>query len=272
MAAKLNSICRAIKGEADQAERAVKGKNKRLITKYRSNLEIRLKELYNELGCAELSEAESERVYAQCDDAEKLARDVIFSADECEAILQEDEEAVNTAKVADAEMNGFRMKLQTLSQILEKSPEKCIVDAKDTNKLSIIVELIAKVESLYSELGTSYVQVCQFVVDRNSSKMIELQEEYGGVQSAYVAWIEQAQRVKGSQRVAKVSEKPDKPCDLKLQPLELPVFKGEPREYARFRREFMDTVERRFSDPQVRCLYLQNQCLKGPAKELLGRP
>ena len=62
MAAKLEVIFRAIKGEADQAERAVKGKNKRLICKYRTNLEQSLKDLYKELGCAELSDDERKRL------------------------------------------------------------------------------------------------------------------------------------------------------------------------------------------------------------------
>ena len=269
MAANLDALIRAIKGEAEQVERAVKGKNRRLISKYRKNLEVSLQSLYKELSCAKLDDAEREQINAQCNDAEKLARDSIFLADECEALLLENEEATNTAKVADAEMDVFRMKLKALLQIFEKSPDILIKDVDDQNKFNIIKENIRNVDSMYAELGTSYVRVCQCVVDKQSKSMGELNEEYGKVQSAYVSWIEQAHRVKGAQCIPKVAEIPEKKCELKIQPLELPVFKGEPRDYARFRREFIDTVERRFSDSQVRCLYLQNQCLKGPAKELV---
>ena len=117
MAANLDALIRAIKGEAEQVERAVKGKNRRLISKYRKNLEVSLQSLYKELSCAKLDDAERERMNAQCNDAEKLARDSIFLADECEALLLENEEATNTAKVADAEMDVFRMKLNSLLQI-----------------------------------------------------------------------------------------------------------------------------------------------------------
>ena len=91
MAANLEALIRAIKGEAEQAERAVKGKNRRLVSKYRNILEVSLRSLYKELSCAELDAAERERLDAQCSDAEKLARDSIFLADECEALLQENE-------------------------------------------------------------------------------------------------------------------------------------------------------------------------------------
>ena len=92
------------------------------------------------------------------------------------------------------------------------------------------------------------------------------------MQADYVLWMDLAHKLRGLQSEKfKVSnsDNAQKLYDLKIQPLQLPVFKGDSREYARFRREFSDTVEKRFGGDQVRCMYLQNQCLKGTAKELV---
>ena len=255
-----------MRGVVDQLEKAIKGKNRRLIVKYRDSLENKLDEFYSELSKQDKSDSASSLI----DDVEKLVRDAIYSADECEARMQEGEEAANVAKVTSAQINDFSNKVQTLSQWLETSPKDLISDVDSEKAWGVINDSILQKESFYKEMGSAYVSLCQCVTGDKDTAIQKVEEEYKELMSDYVEWMKVAQKVRSSQcRPIKVSGNTQGACDLKIQPLQLPVFRGEMREYARFRREFAETVEKRFEDPQVRCLYLQNQCLQGPAKDLV---
>ena len=265
-----DAIFRAMRGAVDQVERAVKGRNRRLIVKYRDVLENKLENVYSELGRVELKEEDRKAFEAQCDDVERLARDAIFQADECITLMQDDDDAASVAKVAEAEVIGFIKKVETIQQLLQTNPQD-IVEGVDSDKAwSLINSSITDRENGYKELGSAYISVCQYVAGKKFGSAESMEKQYSKLQVDYVTWLEQAQRVRGLLKApAKVSEYAPKSFDMRIEPLQLPVFKGEVREYARFRREFSNTVEKRFVDDQVRCLYLQNQCLKGPAKELV---
>merc|ERR1711867_168830 len=96
----LEVIFRALRGAVDQVERAIKGKNRRLIVKYRDTLENSLKEVYSELSRADLKEEERKAVEGQCDSVEKLARNAIFEVDECITLMQENDDAASVARIA----------------------------------------------------------------------------------------------------------------------------------------------------------------------------
>ena len=255
-----------MRGVVDQLEKAIKGKNRRLISKYRDTLENKLENLYSQLSKQDKNESD----FALIDSVEKSVRDAIYSADECEASIQEGDEAANVAKVTSAQISDFSNKIQTLSQWLETSPKDLISDVDPDKAWGVINDCILEKESFYKEMGSAYVRLCQCVTDEKDPALQKMEEDYRGLMAGYVDWMSIAQKVRSSQcRPIKVSDNTHGTCDLKIQPLQLPVFRGEPREYARFRREFSETVEKRFEDPQVRCLYLQNQCLQGSAKDLV---
>ena len=270
MATKIEAIVRAIRGEAEQVGRAISSKNLRLICKYRVNVDKQLENLLLTFSSETFTEAERERLNALCSDAEKLARDTIFSADEYEALIQDKENAASVARVADAELGGFKHKVETMAQMLKKAPQDSISKVDLDGKRGVIIECIKQVEVMYADLGLAFVRLIQSVADSDTGAIEKVKGDYQKLQGLYVTWMEQANQVKGSLTETTSSGGDNqKVCDVKIQPLQLPVFRGEPREYARFRREFSDTVEKRFTDPQVRCLYLQNQCLKGQARELV---
>ena len=56
---------------------------------------------------------------------------------------------------------------------------------------------------------------------------------------------------------------------IKLQPLDLPTFKGNVRLFPKFLREFEITVDAQYSDNNTKLMILQNQCLSGAPKELI---
>ena len=266
----LEMILRAMRGAVDQVERAVNGKNRRLVSKYRDVLENKLECMYSGLANLDIESDERKSFETQCNEVEKLARDAIFKADECEALMQEGEEAKNVAKVANAELDGFNKKVETFSQLLLVSPQELIADVHSDKAWGLINDLINQNETSFKELENAYVRVCQYVTDKKSNAAVTMEEHYTQLQANYVSWVGQAHRLRGLQQApVKVNESEQGSCELKIQPLQLPVFNGEAREYARFRREFANTVEKRFGNDQVRCLYLQNQCLKGPAKDLV---
>ena len=162
MATKIEAIVRAIRGEAEQVGRAISSKNLRLICKYRVNVDKQLENLLLTFSSETFTEAERERLNALCSDAEKLARDTIFSADEYEALIQDKENAASVARVADAELGGFKHKVETMAQMLKKAPQDSISKVDLDGKRGVIIECIKQVEGIFhrDQQKISYAVIC----------------------------------------------------------------------------------------------------------------
>ena len=103
----------------------------------------------------------------------------------------------------------------------------------------------------------------------NEEEVNELNELFKVVTIRFNSWCEEANKhfiVQPS--IVTMTEKSRGP-ELKVDRLSLPVYKGEVRNYARFVRDFENTVGHQFTNPKIKLMYLQNQCLVGPAKECI---
>ena len=96
-----------------------------------------------------------------------------------------------------------------------------------------------------------------------------LNEFYASIEIAFNNWIEAAVKVCPQELNIPVTKTISKEPGLKIDRLALPIFKGDVRGFARFMKDFEGTVGLQFSDPKVKVIYLQNQCLSGYPKELV---
>ncbi|GAB1600634.1 hypothetical protein Ahia01_000341400 [Argonauta hians] len=91
-----------------------------------------------------------------------------------------------------------------------------------------------------------------------------LEELYCSTAEAFQVWERSMDRLVQNQVEKKANT--NAPM-LKLDRLAVPTFLGDTWAFARFVREFNDTVGSQFPEPKTKLLYLQNQCLQGGAKE-----
>ena len=151
--------------------------------------------------------------------------------------------------------------------------EDVLKDVDETKHQGAIDNLINMKRNQFETYHNEKVSLESHISEDNKETIEKLEKLYYATSVMLDKWIESAlkfcaKNVKDDP-LERITKSSGKAPGLKLDRLALPVFRGNIRSFARFIREFENTVCLEFSDPKIQVMYLQNQCLVGPPKELV---
>ena len=197
------------------------------------------------------------------------ASELLFTADEFLFECESHEEESNLQKVNKAKVRDITKSLKSYAECLDNSA-KDIYETELQNRESFYQIAQARREQLKS-LDAKRLELVGLM---DSTDTDEVEQLYLSVYQKQEDWIEAGLRdlkitPAGTEAVHNASSKASGP-ELKLDSLTLPVFNGNMRNFAKFVRDFENTVCAQYSNPKVRLMYLQSQCLGGKAKDAVS--
>ena len=226
----------------------VTAKNYRMVNKLIPELKENRKNLNESIIKAEVEGVDSEQDFMK-NAKEQTEKSMIVLNEGVEFLLDYEESEtnrknlkLNTAKLKDLtdSLNSFIDWVKTEDNIDESKGMERLKNLRE-EKIKLSCELE---ETDQSKLSTLFCQA-----EKEADE-----------------WVRKLQKSNSSEKIKETEGIKKKP-GLKLDRLSVPTFSGNMRAYAKFKREFENTVALEFPDPQVQLLYLQNQCLQGQAKD-----
>ena len=259
-----------VKKGSDSLTSSLDKRNVRLTQKYVTQLQDSLDEMMQALVTAEIEGVSDEEPWlVEAKRLEDLGQTTLLNAEEY-LIENENSEVVSaTERVNEANLIDLVSSINSFKESLKSPAQDLVVDVEDSRKSKVIKEIITQKKEHLVSFKKQKIELASTVSsDSLTDKMASLDDLYNSVNVMLNDWVECAVKHFGYVENT-VSNKSCKGPGLKLDRLALPVFRGNVRNFARFIKEFENTVGVEFSDPKIKGMYLQNQCLSGPAKELV---
>ena len=260
---------RKVKSLVESLKNSMLTKNSRLIQKYVKELKEALEDMLEALVAVEIEGIdEKEPWLVNAREFEESGQAKLFDAEKYLLEIEDKEECNARELVNEAKLKELVSSVTSLSESLKTSAIDLVKDVDKAHQPKIIHDLIDERKCQMSVLKKQKLELFS-TVENPSGKMTKFEENYNSVSTMLNDWIEIAIKYVGQLGNVIPVNNSSKGPGLKLDRLSLPVFKGNVRAFARFVREFESTVGVEFQDPKIKVMYLQNQCLAGPAKELV---
>ena len=255
---------------SNSLKNATSNSNTRLTQKYVSELKSSLDELMQALVSAEIEGvAETEPWIVEAKKYDTLGQTVLFKAEEY--LLEKDEEEVCNANeiISKAKLNEVVLSITSFEESLETSASELVKCVEKSNQAKIVHDLINEKKEQFSYFKKQKIELYS-TISNPAVTLKDFDAKCNSVSILLNEWIEKAITSFGRLDYSRpANSHTSKGPGLKLDRLSLPIFRGNVREFARFVREFNATVGIEFQDPKIKLMYLQNQCLSGPAKEMV---
>ena len=222
--------------------------NPRLVNKYITVLRVSQEKLIEAIVLAETEGMSLEEAcIKEANQVSVSSRDLLMEGEDFVLEHEENEEAKTKQKVAGLKLKEFYSSINSFREWLK--------DNQDVSRGTEKMEKFRKEKvSLACEL------------DEESEKQLETL--FRSVDAEFEQWMKKISKLSVTTKVVEGKPSERRP-GLKLDRLSVPTFSGNIRAYAKFKREFNNTVALEFPDPQVKLLYLQNQCIQGAAKDCI---
>ena len=262
MEARVRSAGKKVTTTTNSLKSSLEKKNHRLVQKYVVQLRENVEELDKVCIEAEMAEVNPTEGYLlnfiQVSDT---ANELLITGDEYLLSVEETEEASALKKVNSA-------KILELSSLLTSFGRCLAVPVEDLDAAGM-GKLINKRQKQMKDYEEQKIKILSDMQGDQLSSFQDLEKLYRSTALVLDEWVESSLKSTGNPKVTELKPEGEnkKAPSLKLDRLTLPIFSGNIRSYARFLREFNATVATEFTDPKIKLLYLQNQCLAGPAKE-----
>ena len=261
--------CKKLKVLGENLKASLLSKNGRLVQKYVSEVNGKLDDLTQALVSVELEGLdENEPWIVEARKFDKIGQTLVFEAESF--LLESEDKEVRNAQglVNEAKVNELISSILTFKDTLRSSVVDQVGDVEISRQARVIHGLI---DERKEQMGSFKKQKLDLfgTVKLPTDSMNLLSNHYNAVSALLNEWIEKAIKYVGQSGQDVPVGKPSRGPGLNLDRLSPPVFKGNVRAFARFVREFEATVGVEFEDPKIRVMYLQNQCLAGPAKEMV---
>ena len=275
MEAKIRVITKKVTTVINSLKCSLEKKNPRLINKYVLQLRDNIENLDQVLVSAQVEGVSPDVDYlVESNKVSEMANLLLIEADEFLLDAEEIEEASALQKVNSVRLNDLIFSLATFSESLSKPVEDVLGDVSTTKHQGAIDNLISLRKNQLETYQNQKVNIESQVTEDNREGVEKLKTLYHSTSIILDKWIESALKfcakvVKDNQLEQNTKNTSLKGPGLKLDTLALPVFGGNVRTFARFVREFENTVSLQFSDPKIQLMYLQNQCLVGPPRDLV---
>ena len=222
--------------------------NPMLVNKYITVLRVSQEKLIEAIVLAETEGMSLEEAcIKEANQVSVSSRDLLMEGEDFVLEHEENEEAKTKQKVAGLKLKEFYSSINSFREWLK--------DNQDVSRGTEKMEKFRKEKvSLACEL------------DEESEKQLETL--FRSVDAEFEQWMKKISKLSVTTKVVEGKPSERRP-GLKLDRLSVPTFSGNIRAYAKFKREFNNTVALEFPDPQVKLLYLQNQCIQGAAKDCI---
>ena len=274
MESKVKHATQRVKSDTNHLKDSIDKKNIRLVNKYLSQLRQSNDNLILLQIESETEENKESQFMLSATTAIEQADSMMFDANEFLCQLEETAENEALKLVQSQKFNDFKIAISSYLQKLEDTPEEVVEDLEGIAKISGIETNIIEKKAELKGFFETKIQLESQSVDKDFKEIGEMLQK---AKKSLDSWVIQAESIRvtgeryydnkdGLSNSRKDNER--KP-GLKLDRLALPVFKGNMRHFARFVRDFEKTVGREFSDPDLKLMYLQNQCLEGAPKEVV---
>ena len=207
---------------------------------------------------------------------EELGQSSLTEAEEYIFEVEDSELDNANERIIEVRIQDLNSSLNSFKDSLKTPASKIIQDVVEIKQTKAIHEIITQKRDQMSSFKSSKITICSEVSkDMFVDELQKLNELYVSIDVMFNDWVEAAiklcpqessnpqhQHNSGTQITSKEP-------GLKIDRLALPIFKGNVRGFARFMKDFESTVGLQFTDPKVKVMYLQNQCLSGYPKELV---
>ena len=249
--------------------------NPRLVKKYVAQLRDSLENLDESVVSAQVEGISTEEGYLiESNKLSDQANTLLIEADEFLLEVEENEEASALQKVNTVKLNSLISSLTIFNESLSVPVEKVLETVDVAKHKGAIDNLVMMRRNQLESYQKEKVSIESQTSEENMVIVDKLSKLYHATTVSLDHWVEYALKfcakvVKDEPLQEHFKKTSLKGPSLKLDRLTLPVFKGNVRTFARFIREFESTVCLEFSDPKIQVMYLQNQCLIGPPKELV---
>ena len=271
MESKVKIATRKVVNVETNLKTALEKKNTRLVNKYALQLRDTLDELDQVCISAEVDGADQGADFLlKANEVSELASTLTVEADEYLLGVEEAEEAVAIKKVNSAKLKEFSSLLACFRDGLSMPVDKLTLELDSAQHIGAIEKLISdrrKQMKVYEDQKIEFMSQ----IEEGDEEGQELEGLYRSTAQNLSTWVEAAIKFTGKseQKEAKCERESKRGPGLKLDRLALPIFSGNIRNFAKFIREFENTVGLEFKDPTIKVMYLQNQCLSGKAKDLV---
>ena len=203
---------------------------------------------------------------------EDAAQAILIDADEYIFSYEDSQTASQNERINVSRLNDLESSISSFKDNLKVSAFASLNDVENSVKSRVFHELVAQKRDQMSSFNTQKLELFGAVTSDDSlmEDLKSLDTLYTSTCDVFNQWVEDGiKHYPKAENVCFSTAKSSKGPGLKLDRLSLPVFSGDVRSFARFVKEFENTVGTEYPDPKVKCMYLQNQCLRGPAKELV---
>ena len=182
---------------------------------------------------------------------------------ECE--LKEENLAIN--KIEQSKLLEVETRVDAFLVAISSSVEETLDEVNADNKHYFLKSLLDDRSAQFEDCSKAITEAKQ---DIDQKLLVDkLTEKYSRLHSEFDSWKVKVHGYLSEHGPANNKGHPRENVEVKLEKLACPVFSGVHREFARFKREFTNTVEKSIADSDVRLMYLHNQCLQGEPKLLI---
>jgi hypothetical protein len=264
MEAKVKTAAKKVSTGTNSLKSSLDKKNHRLVKKYILQLKENLEELDRVCISAEIEGVNKDESYlSNAIQLSDNANDLLIEGDIYLLDVEENEEARALHKVTAA-------KVDELFSLLTSFGECLAIPVGDLD--TGISKLIEKRKGQMKEYEEQKILIASEIPKDKLDSIQELEKLYRSTVHSFESWLESAVRLTGvRESTQSKSFEKNKGPGLKLDRLALPVFRGNIRGFAKFVKEFDNTVGVQYPDPKIKVMYLQSQCLNKPPKKLVHK-
>ncbi len=250
---------------------ALDKKNTRLVNKYLLQVKDALSELDQICISAEIEGGDLNADFLlKANEVSELASTLTIEADEYLIDIEEVEEANAVKKVTGIKLKELSSLLNCFKDSLDAPIDKITLELGCDQPVAIIEKLIFDKRKQMEDYEDQKIKLMS-QIEEDDPEVLKFEGLYRSTVQKLSSWVEAAIKYTGKceQKEVKCERESTKGPGLKLDRLALPVFSGNIRNFAKFVREFENTVGFEFKDPKIKLMYLQNQCLSGKAKGMV---
>ena len=252
----------------DSLKKCIEKKNQRLVTKYKCDLESSLSSFDDALLRYLQSGNVEQETKKNCESLQDAAHGELFNAEEFLSQKEDEESKKATDKVKKNSHKELLSQMEQFQKSLEASP-KSLVDQNEPNDPKMFLSAIKsdKERTLLSITQQRRNLLENYSYDQQA--VADLDDKFNDLKTAFDSWNIECLAETATQEVPINPNPKPRSADVKIDRLNLPIFDGTARGYARFLKDFNSTVGLAHDDPTVKLLYLKGQCLKGLPKEMI---
>ena len=248
----------------DGVKNAIQNKNKRLLDKHSKKLDAIADKVPELVVQIRIENAKDSDTVKRANSIESDINKALLQAEQELELLEQSDEQRAGKTVLEGLVKDLKGKADLLETLCQSLPQDLAQDVPEDARAAYIKQAIKVRQGAIDEIKAARQELSNhFCVEGAQVYYDQFTPVFNKLVTAFDTWICLANTIVLGDTSSSKAHEPS----LKLDRLCLPIFDGDPRAYARFKRDFKATVVKAYADQDVQLLYLKNQCLAGTAKD-----